>query len=154
MVKPKKLKETKLLYRKTKDGSSYEKFHKLCDKQGATIVLIKSTEDLIFGGYTPLNWDSNSAVKNEEETFLFSLTNNKKYEKVKKSYNSIVCRKDIGPFFPYIGFRGVGIKNMDQGDFQYSETEYFKGVNEIIPNEGINRTFETKEVEIYKIIFN
>ena len=75
------MKETKLLYRKTKDGSSYEKFHKLCDKQGATIVLIKSTEDLIFGGYTPLNWDSNSAVKNDEETFLFSLTNNKKYKK-------------------------------------------------------------------------
>ena len=82
------------------------------------------------------------------------MTNNKKYEKTNKKYYSIVCRKNIGPFFPYIGFRDVGFKNMNQGDFQYVSREHFKDYNEIIYNENNNRTFEIKEVEIYKIIFN
>ena len=50
--------KTNLLYRKSKDGESYDTFHDLCDNQGETLVLIKSDEDFIIGGYTPLNWDN------------------------------------------------------------------------------------------------
>ena len=35
--------------------SSYD-FHKYCDNAGPTLILIKTTKDKIFGGFTPLNW--------------------------------------------------------------------------------------------------
>ena len=112
-ISPKIIKKTKLLYRKSKDGDSYDTFHKLCDNKGETIVFIKSTEGFIVGGYTSLSWDNYSGTKNDKDTFLFSLTNNKIFRKNSSDYcYSIYCKKESGPFFPYIGFRDVGKKNM------------------------------------------
>ena len=124
-------------------------FHKLCDNKVATIVIIKATEGFIFGRYTPLDWDKKSYYKEDKDTFLFSLTKNKKFKKL--SNDSIYCSKDTGPFFPFIGFRDIGKRNMSQGDYQYSNSNYFENYNDIIPNEKKNRSFDVEEVEVYKI---
>jgi hypothetical protein len=143
---------TKLLYRKSRDGDSYDIFHKLCDNQGATLVLIKSNEGFIIGGYTSLDWDNHSSWKKDNDTFLFSLTNNKKYKKIKSNFDySIYCGKNQGPWFPLIGFRETGKKNMTQGEF-ISSNDYFEDYNKIIPNNG-DKFFDVEEVEVYKISF-
>ena len=64
-----------LLYRKTKDGDSIDTFHKLCDNKGNTLILIKTVDGILIGGYTPLSWDDYSGFKEDNETFIFSLTN-------------------------------------------------------------------------------
>ena len=143
---------TKLLYRKSRDGDSYDIFHKLCDNQGATLVLIKSNEGFIIGGYTPLDWDNHTDNwKSDNDTFLFSLTNDKKYKKIKSNSYSIYCGKDQGPWYPCIGFREKGKKNMSQGELLYSRN-YFEDYNKIIPNNG-DKFFDVEEVEVYKISF-
>ena len=144
--------KTELLYRKSRDGDDYETFHRLCDKQGTTIVLIKSNEGFIIGGYTPLNWDTNSGWIKDNDTFVFSLTNGKVFRKSAKSTDSIWCTK-YGPYFAEFGFRERGKKNMSQGYFLYSTTLYFENFNAILPNEGRDRFFDVDEVEIYKIVF-
>ena len=40
-INPQKGFKSQLLFRKSKDGNSIDKFHKLCDNQGPTLVLIK-----------------------------------------------------------------------------------------------------------------
>ena len=153
-----KIVNTELLYRKSKDGDSYETFHKLCDNQGINLILIKSNEGFIIGGYTPLNWDSyTNDWKKDNDTFLFNLTNNKIFRKKDKLTNSIFCHKESGPWFPFIGFRASVKNNMTQCEFMYKYSNsdiYFKDYNEIIPNEGKDRFFGVEEVEIYKIIIN
>ena len=153
-----KIVNTELLYRKSKDGDSYETFHKLCDNQGINLILIKSNEGFIIGGYTPLNWDSyTNDWKEDNDTFLFNLTNNKIFRKKDKLTNSIFCHKESGPWFPFIGFRASVKNNMTQCEFMYKYSNsdiYFKDYNEIIPNEGKDRFFGVEEVEIYKIIIN
>ena len=69
--------KTSLLYRKSRDGDSYNTFHNLSDNQGTTLVLYKSNEGFIIGGYTPLDWDNHSSWKHDKDSFLFSLTKNK-----------------------------------------------------------------------------
>ena len=96
--------KTELLYRKSRDGDSYDSFHKMCDNKGKTLVLIKCREGNIIGGYTPLDWDNHSDWKIDDETFLFSLNKNKKYTKKGKSKQSILCSKSAGPWFPFFGF--------------------------------------------------
>ena len=93
-----------LLYRKSRDGDSFDTFHELCDNQGPTLVLIKSTEGFVIGGYTPLDWDISKKWKCDSDTFLFSLTNNSVYRKKSKELDSICCKKENGPWFAYIGF--------------------------------------------------
>ena len=50
----------KLLYRASKDGYTASSFHSCCNGKGPTLVVIKSTEGWIFGGYTTQSWSSNS----------------------------------------------------------------------------------------------
>ena len=66
-----------LLYRLTRDGPLYQAFHNRCDNKGPTLTLINDENNLITGGFTPLNWDSNSEWKRDNETFLFNLSNKK-----------------------------------------------------------------------------
>ena len=46
-----------LLYRATADGKSPADFHRCCDKEGPTLLVIRSGE-YIFGGYTSKSWES------------------------------------------------------------------------------------------------
>ena len=108
----------------------------------------------MIGGYTPLDWDSQTeGWKKDDDTFLFSLTNNKIFRKTSKNSYSIYCSKNLGPWFPFIGFRSSGKKNMNQGEYQFSSSNYFKDYNDIIPNDGKGKFFDVKEVEIYKISY-
>ena len=41
------------------NGSSSKDFHNYCDNKGPTLTLIRTTQNKISGGFTPLNWDNN-----------------------------------------------------------------------------------------------
>ena len=69
----------------SKDGTTAEDFHKFCNNKGATLTLIKTKGNQIFGGFTPLEWKSLSygyeLIDNTRRTFLFSLNLMKKFYK-------------------------------------------------------------------------
>jgi len=45
-----------LLYRGSQHGWTAADFHRLCDDQGPTLVLLKNTAGKRFGGFTTENW--------------------------------------------------------------------------------------------------
>ena len=47
-----------LLYRGSKDGWAARDFHRLCDKKGPTVTLVKSSAGRISGGFTTVSWTS------------------------------------------------------------------------------------------------
>jgi hypothetical protein len=69
--------EFRLLYRGTRDGFESGDFHHYCNGHTNTITIVKSTNDYVFGGYTPIAWTSrNSYVADPTlQSFLFTLTN-------------------------------------------------------------------------------
>ena len=138
----------KLLYRKSTHGDSYSTFHNLCDNKGSTLIFIKSKEGFIIGGYTPSSWESKGGWKEDNKSFLFSLTDNKVFRNLGK-VKSIFCGNKCGPLFNYIGF-SENTKNMSMAEFQLRD--YFKDYAEIIPNEGVKKFFGVEEVEVYQII--
>eukprot|EP00117_Sycon_ciliatum_P011947 scpid50049/ scgid13206/ BTB/POZ domain-containing protein 19 len=64
------------LYRGTRDGFSAKSFHRKCDNKGPTLVLVKSTDNSLFGGYAEQSWTSQPSkgrfVKSTR-SFLFTL---------------------------------------------------------------------------------
>ncbi len=46
----------KLIYRASEHEYSAESFHQYCDNKGPTLIIIKSSEGWIFGGYTTQSW--------------------------------------------------------------------------------------------------
>ena len=139
-----------LLYRKTRDGDSIDTFHELCDNKKNTLILAKTNDGIIIGGYTPLNWDDHSGYKQDNDTFIFSLTNNciSKKKKIEKSIN---CSKYIGPSSCCFGIGNTKKSNMSQGKFDLT-CSFYEDFNKIIPNNKAG-TLEVAEVEIYKLTF-
>jgi hypothetical protein len=53
-------KSSALLYRRLWDGYDASAFHSKCDKRSNTLTIIEITKGYIFGGFTPLAWDSSN----------------------------------------------------------------------------------------------
>jgi hypothetical protein len=66
-----------LLYRGTRDGFQSSDFHRLCNGHSPTLTVILSTDGSIFGGYTPVVWNSRDAWVEDSslKSFLFTIKN-------------------------------------------------------------------------------
>jgi hypothetical protein len=65
----------KLLYRGSEHGFRFSDFHAKCDQCSNTVAVILTTTGCIFGGFTPLAWDSTPAWKSDsaKRSFLFQI---------------------------------------------------------------------------------
>jgi hypothetical protein len=73
-----------LLWGGSRDGFDAGDFHDRCDGHAPTLTLIQDTEGNIFGGFTPVEWESRTRIGNgmncwkadpRANGFLFSLKN-------------------------------------------------------------------------------
>jgi hypothetical protein len=149
-----------LLYRGSCDGFKSSDFHRNCDGHGPTVILIETTKGYIFGGYTPIHWDSSNRYKIDESgtSFLFSLkspstTGLLKFGlKTEGKRHAICCDQNYGPRFGY----DISIGNLcNTGDF--SHASYFGSTYQPTLN-FTARTFFTgspnftvKEIEVFEI---
>ena len=70
-----------LIYNSERDGDSISTMHKLIDGKGPTLILIKSDNNYIFGGYAYDSWNSSGNYSNNINNFIFYVTNKRKYPK-------------------------------------------------------------------------
>jgi hypothetical protein len=141
----------------SRDGSNCKDFHNSCDNKGPTLTLIQTTKNKIFGGFTPLNWrcekDKDREIKCDEslQTFIFSLNNMKKYDLLNKEDYAITCSINHGPNFGNWNF--MVEEDMKQGKIFANEncTFIFNKVLELTGGKGEKDTFETKELEVFKV---
>jgi len=73
-----------LIYRGSRDGYRKEDFGAKCHDNIKTLSIIKSYNDKIFGGYTPIPWrDEGGLQKFDNSSFLFSIRDDKTIVKLK-----------------------------------------------------------------------
>ena len=79
-VSPNKKISYELLFRATRDGDKVENFHNLCDNKSPILILGKTPNNFIFGGYTSviLNYTKNEYIK-DNNAFIFSLNQKKRF---------------------------------------------------------------------------
>ena len=65
-----------LIFRATRDGWLGSDFHKLCDKVGPTVMVIRNNQDKLFGCYTSLNLGEGVGYRTDDTLtgFVFSLS--------------------------------------------------------------------------------
>ena len=97
-INPNKNIEFKLIFRKSRDGSLSSDFHKYCDNQGATLCLIQTSKNYVFGGYTNSSWGGDGNYIDDDSTFIFSLDLMKKYTKYEGT-NTAYSSNNFGPCF-------------------------------------------------------
>ena len=143
-------KEFKLLFKSSKDGDLLKIFHEKCDNKGPTIIIIKSSNGKIFGGYNPLSWDESNKFKNDSNTFIFSLDTKAKYiiEKEEQKKYSIFCGKNA------IGFGG-GFDICIKDQFMKNSNNYSKTPTTFNTKNQYELTgelnFMITELEVYSV---
>jgi hypothetical protein len=72
-------KQISLLWRGSRDGFGASEFHGRCDGHANTLTVILDTKGNIFGGFTPMEWESPPSWKWEADdsmkSFVFTLKN-------------------------------------------------------------------------------
>ena len=147
-ISPNQKIKAELKYRLTRDGNSFDTFHKLCDNISPNLLLIKDNKNNIFGGFTKVTWEKKDLTKNDPESFLFSLNKNKKYYQKHKEYKTIYCYSASGPWFSG-GDIGFNSNNMSQC-ISRGTGEY---LDESLSTNQPGSYFDVHEVEFYKISF-
>jgi hypothetical protein len=66
--------EWNLIYRASQDGFEAHNFHSKCDDKPNTLIVIKSENGNVFGGYTEQSW-SGSGYDPDPNLFIFSFIN-------------------------------------------------------------------------------
>ena len=184
-VKLPNIKRIELLFRASEHNInlSAHKFHRACDNKGATITIIKSNHDNIFGGYTskswksPPNigpsWKSNYEYVTDEKAFLFLIKSNlEKYDKkcplffdIKKGEkkHAIRCDRSCGPIFGgescdiFLTNASGGYSTKHCYDYgQFDESlcgNYTKLQHWNYYNRTQNDTFDPVDYEVFKCVF-
>jgi hypothetical protein len=105
-----------LLYRGSRHGFGASQFHEKCDNEKNILILIETTKGFIFGGFTPIAWESANGIykpDSSEKSFLFSLKNPRNSERrtfmLMSGKNAIHCHSSYGPCFA--GNRHVGVRD-------------------------------------------
>ena len=137
-----------LMYKATENSDKAQAFHERCDQAKNTLVLIETSENRRFGGFTTCDWSGNQIEKNDENAFVFSLDKMKIYDIV-PGQPAIACYPNYGPIF-----LNCQIKINDDA-FTNGGSTFCKGQNyqteEDFELNGGNQDFQIKEIEVYEI---
>jgi uncharacterized coiled-coil protein SlyX len=157
----------RLLWRGSKDGFSPEDFHRHCDGHPNTLTVIKETRGFVFGGYTPVRWESGNYHAKGDETgksFLFTIRNPHNTEPMRfslkegKKGNAIWCYNIRGPGFGGTKFTDCDLQVRENCTTnQESKTSEFGSIynnDSGFPGDVFftgSKGFTVKEIEVFQI---
>ena len=143
----------KLIYRASEHGGDAEIFHERCDEFEGTLVIIKTKDDNMFGGYTKLSWDEEDGKeKRDENAFVFSINLEKLYFYFynDKKFN-IFCDKNKGPCF--VGMFSVPEQILKgKGFVDTFGIQCYEGENDKYEINGGKNEFFIEEMEVFQVI--
>ena len=148
-----------LIYRASRDGFGSNHFHSKCDAKPNTLVIIKSTNGNIFGGYTEQDWTYiDDSDKNDLHAFLFSLLNKDDKPLIMKpqTHNVICGHSNYGPIFGECSIEISSNSNQNTKSNSnlgkcFAHPNYAHGSNEAKSFLAGSHKFQTVEIEVYTI---
>ena len=86
----------KLVYNAQRQGWNPEAFHKFADGCGAAVVLAKTRDGVVCGGYNPKGWSSLGGARPSVAAFLFyRLSGGNTFQKLRKAGGGgLACARD------------------------------------------------------------
>ena len=143
----------KLIYRASSHGDTVKMFHKRCDNIKGTLTVIKTKEGLVFGGYCSTCWESgDELIKEDLNSFVFSINLSKIYFVSKNNEPSILCDRNKGPSF--IGMFTVNDNMLNvKSDINPWGTQRYSGESSLYEINGGEPSFIIDEIEVFQVLF-
>jgi len=146
-----------LIYRASQDGLEASSFHDIYDDKPNTLIIIKSTNGNVFGGYTEKSWTHKpGAHKADPNSFIFSLINLENNPlKIKWSKNQgIYCDNNYGPIFGTYDLYIADKSNTNTGSYSnigqsYIHPDKVYGSEEAKSFLAGSYNFQVSELEVF-----
>ena len=140
--------EFKLIYKGSIDGDSSIKFHEKCNNYKNTLVLIYSSINKKFGGFTTRTWEGEDINKADDHCFIFSVEKGIIYD-FDEGEDAIKCSEEYGPIF--VNQIAIFDNFITQGGII---TNIAKSFNMKEDDELLDayEKFGVKDVEVYHVI--
>ncbi len=143
----------KLIYRASSHGDKVKIFHKRCDNIYGTLTVIKTKEGMIFGGYCSTCWESeDELIKEDLNSFVFSINLSKIYFVSKNNEASILCDKNKGPSFIGMFIVEDNMLSM-QSSINPWGTQRYSGESSLYEINGGEPYFYIEEIEVFQVLF-
>jgi hypothetical protein len=149
-----------LLWRGSRDGFGAEDFHGRCDGRANTLTLILDTDVNVFGGFTPLEWESPPGDKwkcdDSLKSFVFTLKNPdnilaRKFALVAEwKQRAILCDSRHGPVFCCMRIYDNCNANTDNQTWLGFADANDTGLDAWTVFTGSNH-FQVREIEVFEI---
>ena len=148
-----------LIYKLNKRNGSAKKFHEYCDGKKNVLVLILTTKNARFGGYTSVGFDSISDYKYDNNAFVFSLDKQKIYN-IKRGKYAISNNESYGPCFIGAnnghGYFNIYIGNnfyLDNNNTGNNDNNSYEISRDYELNNG-EKNFKINKLEIFQVLIS
>ena len=139
-----------MLYSAKKNGDKCQKFHQFCDNHHNTLIIIKTDNNNIFGGFAGKTWNSwELGRKKDKKSFLFSLNKKKIYNSNPEKKYHLYCSENDGPCFYAFSVENYCLQNGGFCDEVY-KCCFDSFENDFELNDGIKK-FNITELEVYEV---
>jgi hypothetical protein len=163
----------RLLWRGSRDGFGSAEFHGRCDGHANTLTVILDTDGNVFGGFTPVEWESrvwngekgerNNRWKGDDslKSFIFTLKNPhnvpaRKFGLKPETRNrAIKCTSEMGPHFCDFGISNHSNENRRSNTSRYIDSFGFTynidtEIDGRILFTGASQ-FQVNEIEVFEL---
>jgi hypothetical protein len=152
-----------LLWRGSRDGFGARNFHNRCDGHANTLTIILDTNGNIFGGFTPVEWESRTIKcyrpDPSRKTFIFTLKNHhnipaRRFRMNDTAEGPVFCEPRNGPNFCLIGvYDQCNESNKNYAKFFESNIDKFNNDTGLDGDEVFvpSGHFRVKEIEVFQI---
>ena len=138
--------KTKLLFNSKNDGDLLITFFTKVGNKAPTLIIIKTTNNYIFGGYTSVVWKNDGQWYKDNNSFIFSFSTKQKYGVNDPQYH-IFGRYDLVQFGNDIRINDKCTSNNNN----FVGKQYYNSPDNYLINGG-NRNFTVSSYEVYEII--
>jgi hypothetical protein len=150
-----------LIYSGKAHGFGAADFHDHCDGKANTITIVRTKQGRVFGGFTPVRWESTTGVYKRDtdrlESFLFRVTTDgtemvKRYPITNKQC-AIYCKWNYGPTFGSEHDLHICDNcNEAEGSYTVCGTSYSGGGSENDIYFNGTRNFKVEEIQVFEIL--
>ena len=156
LLKKIKFKNIELIYCASKNGNICKDFKNHCNNKGSTLLVVKTKDNEIFGGFTKCDWtNDNFKYGNDKDAFLYSITNKKVFDILKPEKAIINYSEDyaFGCFGNTNDWDGLYFFEQPYGIEGYNNYKKLTNIYDIKNSNDLckERLFKAIEMEVYEI---
>ena len=150
---PNEVISAELIFDTYRDGDSIDSFKNRCEGKSPTLVIIKTTQNIIIGGFTTASWKK-EGYSSDDNAFVFSLNPNKKYKVLNAGSAVYGYNYNLNIMFQFGGceFRITNncTKSNNNEYMGYKHNGYESGLKDLLTGD---HKFIVERLEIFNLNF-